>query len=157
MPAFSQKWSKIFVKTYRPATRHVDCIPLSVKNLISQQHRGGVALKKSYSSKEMAMIYDYNQRLENTTQKRLREHQELKHFFRRFCLILLLAVAAMTLLILTFSPGTLENGLGPALQHAGQGIAAAKPVVKHAVQGAAKSVTPAIQQLISSASAAIGQ
>jgi hypothetical protein len=108
---------------------------------------------KKLSSKEMTMIY--SQQMENATQKRLHERKELKHFTRRITLILLLSVTVLVLLMLTFTPGVLENAVGPALQQAGHGIAIAKPVVKHAVVGAAKSITPALQQLVSSANAAI--
>jgi hypothetical protein len=108
---------------------------------------------KKLSSKEMTMIY--SQQMENATQKRLHERKELKHFTRRITLILLLSVTVLVVLMLTFTPDVVEKAVGPALHQAGIGFTAAKPVVKHAVVGAAKAITPALQQLVSSASAAI--
>ncbi len=110
---------------------------------------------KKHSSKEMAMIY--NQRLEDVTQKRLQEQKELKHFSRRFTLILLLGIAVLVLFMLTFTPDTVENAGGPAIQHAGQWVSAAKPVAKQVATQAAQTIAHIIQQAVSSASAAIGQ
>jgi uncharacterized membrane protein (DUF485 family) len=91
----------------------------------------------------------FSQRLEKATERSYHEREELKHFTHRVSLILLLAVAVLVLLMLTFSPGLVETAVNPVVQHVSEGIQAAKPTVKHAVN-AAKSLAPVVQQVAAS-------
>jgi uncharacterized membrane protein (DUF485 family) len=91
----------------------------------------------------------FSQRLEKATERSYHEREELKHFTHRVSLILLLAVAVLVLLMLTFSPGLVETAVNPVVQHVSEGIQAAKPTVKHAVS-AAKSLAPVVQQVAAS-------
>ena len=114
-------------------------------NLTNLLFSGGVALKR-ITAKE---VDRFTQRLEKATEQSYRQREELKHFTRRICWILLLSVAVLVLLMLTFTPGLVENTVNPVVQHVSEGIKVAKPTVKHAIN-AAKSLTPVIQQVASS-------
>ncbi len=103
---------------------------------------------KRITAKEMSMIYA--QRLEEKTQKRIREQEELKRFIRRVFVILLLSFVVLVLLMMTFTPSLVENTVTPVVQLLTEWFKTAKPVVSH-VAGNAESLKPAAQGLFDAA------
>lgn len=129
----------VFLRNLNPA-RHEDCIVSACIDLATNYFTGGVPLKK-ITAKEMTWIY--NQRLQEAAEKRMHEEEELRRFAGRFTLLLILSLAVLVLLLMTFSPGTVQNAAGPAIQKVAAGASAVKPVMKgfgESLQSAAPSI-----------------
>ncbi len=97
------------------------------------------------------MIYAH--RLEEKTEKKLREQAELRRFFRRVGMILLLSIVVLALLMMTFTPTLVDNAASAVAQLFADGFKAARPVISHAAVDA-QALKPAAQHLLQAARSA---